>query len=146
MSNDIRHFAINADDVERARRFYEKVFGWRTEPYGPPKFYRIFTGSGSEEPSRSAGGAADPAAHLGLGSLCQGALQGRRELLKGQKMIGFECTIGVEDVDKIAKAVVANGGRIVMEKTTLLGIGDLIFFEDTEGNVAGAMRYDEKAE
>lgn len=141
MNNDIRHFAINADDVERARRFYEKVFGWRTEPYGPPKFYRIFTGSEKE-----GGGKADPAGHIGLGTLSQGALQGRRELLKGQKMIGFECTVGVEDVDKIAKAVVANGGRIVMEKTTLLGIGDLIFFEDTEGNVAGAMRYDEQAQ
>jgi len=144
MSNDIRHFAINADGVERARRFYEKVFGWRTEPYGPPRFFRVFTGNG--KPGGGQGGKKDSAAHIGLGALSQGAIQGRRELLKGQKMIGFECTIGVDDVDKIAKAVVANGGRIVMEKTALLGIGDLIFFEDTEGNVAGAMRYDEGAE
>lgn len=141
MSNDIRHFAINADDVERARRFYEKVFGWRTEPYGPPGYFRLFTG-----PKEAAGTQPAPSAQFGLGSLTHGGLQGRRELLPGQKMIGFECTIGVEDVDKVAKAVVANGGRIVMEKMTLLGVGDLIFFEDTEGNVAGAMRYDEKAE
>src|SRR6185295_9059095 len=127
MSHDIRHFAINADDVERARRFYEKVFGWRSEPYGPPRFFRVFTGDGKPVPE----GRKDPAGHIGLGSLSQGAIQGRRELLPGQKTIAFECTIGVDDVDKIAKAVVENGGRIVMEKTTLLGIGDLIFFEDT---------------
>src|SRR6185436_18301897 len=108
MSNDIRHFAINADDVERARRFYEKVFGWRSEPYGPPRFFRVFSGDGP--PGREA---KDPAAHIGLGTLSQGAIQGRRELLPGQKMIGFECTIGVDDVDKVAKAVVENGGRIV---------------------------------
>jgi len=29
---------------------------------------------------------------------------------------------------------------------TLAGIGRLLFFEDTEGNLAGAMQYDEKAE
>ena len=66
--------------------------------------------------------------------------------LAGQRMVGYECTIGVDDVDKVAEAVRANGGRMVMEKTTLPGVGDLIFFEDTEGNVAGAMRYDTSAE
>jgi predicted enzyme related to lactoylglutathione lyase len=61
-------------------------------------------------------------------------------------MVGYECTIGVVDVDKVTQAVRDNGGRIVMEKTTIVGVGDLIFFQDTEGNVAGAMRYDPSAE
>jgi predicted enzyme related to lactoylglutathione lyase len=125
MGNDLRHFAINADDVTRARRFYEQVFGWSIEPWGPPKFFLITTTPG--EPVR-------------------GALQGRREIVAGQRMHGFECTISVPDVDKVAKAVRDNGGRIIMEKTTLAGVGDLIFFQDTEGNVAGAMRYDANAE
>ena len=25
---NVAHFAINADDVARAKRFYERVFGW----------------------------------------------------------------------------------------------------------------------
>jgi uncharacterized protein len=127
MANNVNFFAINADDVPRARKFYEAVFGWSFEPWGPPGFYLIETGREKMTAIR-------------------GALQERRELTRGQKMIGFECTIGVDDVDKIAKAVKANGGRIVMEKTTLMGVGDLIFFEDPEGNVAGAMRYDPNAE
>jgi predicted enzyme related to lactoylglutathione lyase len=125
MENDLKHFAINADDVARARRFYEKVFGWRIEPWGPPEFFQIATGGKDA---------------------ARGALQRRRELLPGRRMAGYECTIGVADVDKVAKAVEANGGRIVMEKTTIVGVGDLVFFEDTEGNVAGAMRYDSGAE
>ncbi len=36
MGNHIRHFAIHADDVERARNFYAAVFDWRFEPWGPP--------------------------------------------------------------------------------------------------------------
>jgi predicted enzyme related to lactoylglutathione lyase len=48
----------------------------------------------------------------------------------------------VEDVDAIAKAVAANGGRLTMEKASIPTVGDLIYFEDTEGNVVGAMKYD----
>ena len=48
MPNNSRFFAINADDVPRARKFYETVFGWSFEPWGPPGFYLIETG---KEPS-----------------------------------------------------------------------------------------------
>lgn len=118
---NVRHFAINADDVPRARRFYEQVFGWRFEPWGPPGFFMIATGDETPGP--------------------RGSLQGRRELVPGRRTTGFECTIAVDDVDEVAAAVVANGGRILMEKATIPGVGDLIWFEDSEGNVAGAMRY-----
>ncbi len=31
MANQIRHFDISCDDIERAKKFYEAVFGWRIE-------------------------------------------------------------------------------------------------------------------
>lgn len=125
---NVRHFAINADELPRARRFYERVFGWRFEPWGPPGFFMIDAGDKS------------PSAAIG-------SLQQRRELVPGKRMTGYECTIAVEDdVEKVAAAVKANGGRVVMEKATIPGVGDLIFFEDPEGNLAGAMRYDPNAD
>ena len=42
MAATFRHFAINADDVQRAKRFYETLFGWKFTPYGPPNFYQIW--------------------------------------------------------------------------------------------------------
>jgi predicted enzyme related to lactoylglutathione lyase len=123
MPNNLRHFAITADDVERARRFYEAVFGWRFEAWGPPGFYLIATGT-AEDPG------------------VQGALQGRREPLSGVGMSGFECSIGVDDVDDIHAKVLAHGGKITMERFRIEGVGDLIFLEDTEGNRVGAMQYD----
>ncbi len=122
---NVRHFSINADDLPRARRFYEQVFGWTFQPWGPPGFFMIATGESDGRPL--------------------GSLQGRRELAPGRRMNGFECTIAVDDVDVVAAAVVAGGGRILMEKATIPGVGDLIFFEDPEGNIAGAMRYDVRA-
>jgi predicted enzyme related to lactoylglutathione lyase len=127
MPHNIRHFSINADDVARARRFYEKVFGWKFQPWGPPDFFLIQTGD-----EKDAG--------------IQGSLQGRRELVKGQRINGFECTVSVDDVDAIAKSVEANGGQVIMPKVTIPQVGRLIFFEDPEGNVAGAMHYDAEAE
>jgi uncharacterized protein len=117
MSSDIAHLAINADDVDAARRFYAAVFGWSFEPWGPPGFFRMDRGSGPVV-----------------------ALQQRRDL-GGVRLTGFECTIAVPDVDVVADAAAAHGGRVVMQPTTISGVGDLIFFADPSGNIAGAMRY-----
>ena len=36
----------------------------------------------------------------------------------------------------------ANGGRILMPPYRIEGVGELIYFEDTEGNFVGAMQYE----
>lgn len=119
MPATLRHFAINADDVPRAKAFYEKAFGWTFTPWGPPGFYQ----------TRSTGDG-----HMG-------ALHGRRDL-GGQKMPGMEISFGVEDIDVTIAAIEAHGGKIVMSPFRIEGVGRLIFFQDTEGNIAGAMQYE----
>lgn len=118
MTGKLRHFAINADDTPRAQRFYEAVFGWTFTPWGPPGFYQL----------------------KDAGDGLIGALQGRRDI-GGQKMPGMEITFGVEDIAATVAAIEANGGAIVMPPFTIEGVGELIFFKDSEGNVAGAMQY-----
>jgi predicted enzyme related to lactoylglutathione lyase len=118
MPNNIGRFAINADDVQRARDFYEKVFGWKFEPWGPPNFYLVETGS---EQVRAVGG----------------LLQERRELVPDGRMIGFECTIGVQDIDETIRAIESNGGKMVTEKFLIPSVVTVAYFQDTEGNVAG---------
>jgi len=123
-NNTLAHFSINADDCDRARAFYSAVFGWKFSAWGPPKFYQI------EAP----------------GSNVLGALQGRRELVKGTRTVGFECSFGVPSIDACEKAVKANGGKVVLERSVIVGVGTLMFFQDPEGNVFGAMQYDAAAE
>ena len=120
MPNDLAHFAIHADDCQRAKTFYETVFQWTFEPWGPPNFWLITTSKDAP---------------------LNGALQERREPVEGSGMIGFECTIAVEDVEAIAKAVEQHGGTVTMQPLLIEGVGKLIMFADTEGNVAGAMQY-----
>lgn len=127
MANNIAHFDIEADDVERARRFYERVFGWSFEAWGPPDFYMIHTGSAKE-----------PGIH-GSVSKRPAAVSATRGVERVR--IGYECTISVDDLGAIKAAIVANGGKIVLDEYEIVGVGRLIRFEDTEGNVACAMRY-----
>jgi predicted enzyme related to lactoylglutathione lyase len=122
--NTIAHFAINADDVERARAFYGKVFGWKFAAWGPPGFYQIEA----------------------KGSPIRGALQGRRELVKDQRTLGFECTFAVDSIDATERAVRAAGGKVVLDRSIIVGVGTLMFFADLDGNVFGAMQYDAAAE
>jgi uncharacterized protein len=118
----LAHFAINADDVDRARAFYEKVFGWKASAWGPPGFY-LLEGAG-----------------------VRAALQGRRELVAGTRTVTFECTIAVDSIDAAERAVRAAGGTVAMERSVIVGVGTLMFFRDPDGNVFGAMQYDARAE
>ena len=125
MANNVSFFSIQADDVDRARRFYEGVFQWRFEPWGPPGFYLIHTGD-----EQSPG--------------IMGALQKRREPVTGTGMIGYECTMSVDDIDAAIRAVEAQGGSIAMAKFQIPTVGTGCYFHDTEGNLAGAMQYEQK--
>jgi len=127
MANNVDFFAINADEVPRARKFYESVFGWSFEPWGPPNFYLIETGSTTRI------------------APVQGALQERRELARGQRMIGFECTISVQNIDQTIRAIEANGGRIAAPKFHIPTVGTVAYFFDTEGNVAGIIQQEPNA-
>ncbi len=117
MSAPISHFAINADDVSTTRRFYERLLGWSFTPWGPPGFF-----------------------HIDTGSTLRGALQQRRDL-GGVRVTGFECTVSVPDVSRVASDVQAAGGRLVAEAMTIEGVGELIWLADPAGNIVGAMEY-----
>ena len=117
MPNKLAHFAIEADDVNRAKRFYERVFGWSFEPWGPPDFYLIH----------------DAGVH--------GSLQKRSQpLANGRK--GFECSFAVDELDASMKAIEQAGGRLVGPPHAIPTVGKLIQFADTEGNEAVIIQYE----
>ena len=127
MANHLAHFAIAADDVERAKRFYERVFGWRIEAWGPPDFYIIE--ADGDRPSGSIAKRSD---------LIAARRQSPKDTGRG---IGWECTIAIDDIAAIKTAIIKQGGKIVHDEFEIVSVGTLIRFEDTEGNIACAMKY-----
>lgn len=119
MTAVLRHFAINADDVTRARGFYERAFNWTWTPWGPPDFFQTRT----------------------AGRSLMGALQARRSI-GGHTMPDIELSFGVDDLDATCARLTAAGGDLIMDPFTIQGIGRLVFFRDSEGNIAGLMQYE----
>ena len=72
----------------------------------------------------------------------QGLLHKRQEPRGAGGPNCFECTIAVDDLDAVTTAVARHGGRIIMEKAPIPTVGVLTKFEDTEGNILGAMAYE----
>jgi len=118
MKHNLTHFAIFTEDQERAQAFYNKVFSWDFNSYGAPGFSQVNND----------------------GQLI-GAMQDRKYQMTSEKVIGFECTIQVTDIDEITKLVTEAGGEILLPKAEIPGVGWLIKFKDTEGNVVCAMQY-----
>jgi len=54
----------------------------------------------------------------------------------------MECSFGVEDIDATQAAIEKLGGKVIMPKVVIPTVGPLIFLQDPEGNLAGAMQYD----
>ena len=123
MPSNLASFAIHVDDVDRARKFYEAVFGWTFEPWGPPGFYLIHTGDDASP---------------GI----QGLMHTRQVPRTGTGLNGFEPSFSVDDVDAVLERVVANGGTVTMPKAVIPTVGALVRFLDTEGNDVGAMHYE----
>jgi predicted enzyme related to lactoylglutathione lyase len=123
MANSVVHFEIFASDVERARKFYERVFGWSFEVAGGPDFYLISTGATSD------------------GGLTQGLIAKRRGPAAEGSLNSFRCTISVRSIAESVAAIQAAGGTIRGSMADIPHVGKVVEFADTEGNIACAMQY-----
>lgn len=125
MSNRVIHFEIQADDVERAKDFYEKTFGWEIEKVmdadkGGMDYWSLRTGN-MDEPGISGGMYHRPT---------------------DRKINTYDCTISVKDIDKAINDVLKYGGKIRQPKGQIPGVGWFAGCLDTEGNVFGIMQPD----
>jgi predicted enzyme related to lactoylglutathione lyase len=123
MANSIVHFEVFASDVERAREFYENVFGWTFEAGGPPDFYLIATGPES-----------DPGLRQGLiakrsGPAAQGPLN------------AFRVTISVKSVADTKSLVEKAGGKVRSAVIDIPQVGKVLEIADTEDNVVCILQY-----
>ncbi|MHA2394204.1 MAG: VOC family protein [Promethearchaeota archaeon] len=115
------HFEINADDIERAKNFYEQVFEWKIEKWEGGEYWVIQAGKEDE------GG-------------INGGLQKREEAT--DQIFNY---ISVSSVEDAKSKVEKNGGTIASPKITVPSVGYFYMFKDTEGNKLGIMQEDENA-
>lgn len=116
------HFEVPVDDPDRAIAFYSKIFGWKfTKWDGPSDYWLISTGD-PKEPG------------------IDGGLLRRRD--PAQPCVN---TMNVADLDELTKTVEGSGGKCVVPKMPIPGVGWLAYFKDPDGNMFGMMQPDSSA-
>ncbi len=104
-------FEIPADKVERAKSFYGKLFGWKIKKFPGLKmdYWHIDTGGGDQTPD--------------------GGMMKRQ--MPGHTITNY---IHVASVDQSAAKARKLGGKIIVPKTAVPGMGYFVVCQDTEKN------------
>lgn len=106
------HFEIPTDDLERAKKFYAELFGWKIERYpGPMEYWMITTTNEKGEKA------------------VDGGMMQRQN--PQQPITNY---IGIPSIDEYAVKVEKLGGKVVVPKMAVPGIGYFAVCLDTENN------------
>ena len=112
------HFELAVDDSSRAIAFYQNVFGWKAAQWGDEPYWMLTTGEAGQP---------------GI----DGAFTSPRE--------NWPALVNILDVasaDDTTAAIEANGGKVVVPKMPIPGVGYVAYCQDTEGNIFGIMQDD----
>lgn len=121
MNNRVTHFEIPCDNPEKTINFFRTVFGWSFQQFGKEDYWIAVTG--------------DPQTP-GI----NGAIMKKRD--PKQPIVN---TIQVEKLEDAAKNIEKNGGKIVVPKMPVPGVGWLAYFTDPDGNIHGIWQADTSA-
>lgn len=119
----ITHFIVPVEDIERTKKFYAGLFGWKIEKLpGPVEYYEITT--------------ATPSGGRGLGG-------GMTKRENPQETITNY--IDVPSIDEYIAETEKLGGKVVMPKTAVPNTGYVAVCLDTENNTFGLWETDKNA-
>ena len=119
LDHTIIHFEIPASDVEKVKKFYVDLFGWKIEKTPNMEYYMVET-----VPMDEKGNLLRPGINGGL----------YKRDSPQQQALNY---INVESVEEYSKKVADLGGQIVVKKTEIPGMGWFAIAVDPEGNVFG---------
>ncbi|MDQ4057427.1 MAG: VOC family protein [Thermoproteota archaeon] len=125
----IVHFDIPADDVERSKKFYTDLFGWKIERWSQ-------SGTGDSDIEYWMITTTDDKGNKALG----GGMMKRQG--PNQPIINY---IDVKSVDEYSSKVQQLGGKVHVPKMAVPGMGYLAICLDTENNAFGIWETNESA-
>jgi predicted enzyme related to lactoylglutathione lyase len=119
----IVHFEIPTDDLQRAKTFYNELFGWKIERFPGPMEYWIITTTDADG-----------------NKALEGGMMARQH--PEHQITNY---IDVPSVDEHSAKVQQLGGKVVVPKTPVPGIGYFAVCLDTENNTFALWETDDKA-
>jgi uncharacterized protein len=120
MMDKVVHFEITADSPERAKKFYEQVFGWKIASAPGMDYHMVMTGEVDENRMHKEKG------------VINGGMMKRMPEIRNPVI-----TIAVASIDESLKKLSTMGGKVVKGKSKVGDMGHSAYFRDTEGNILG---------
>lgn len=130
--NKVQHFEIPADDLARARKFYEGAFGWKTQVWPMPgmEYVGLHTGPVDEKNMWKEPG------FINGGMFKRGGMF---------PITGPTVAVIVPDLKEALEKVKAGGGTLVTDIMPIGEMGLYAYVKDTEGNIIGVWQDLKKA-
>jgi predicted enzyme related to lactoylglutathione lyase len=118
--NEIVHFEIPVDNLDRAQKFYKPTFGWQLN-YVKEMDYTIIQTTEVDEKNMPKK---------------PGSINGG--MMKRSKNVNAPVvTISVASIDDALAKIEKNGGKAIGKKMEVENMGWSAYFKDPEGNVIG---------
>ena len=135
----IVHFEIPVDDVDRAKKFYNDLFGWKIEK---------ISGSTEDNSSKLTSAATGQPIEYWIittmddkGNKAVGAGMMKRQMPEHH----ITNYIGVDSVDEYSSKIEKLGGKVFAPKHAVPGMGYFALCSDTENNVFAIWETNESA-
>ena len=113
MGQPVVHWELWSEDPDRISNFYKQVFDWQIRNIPEMNYHMVETG--------------------GKGGINGGIMTPQAGPWPGKLAL----YIDVDDLDAYAAKIKAAGGKIVVDKMDVPGVGQLSLFEDPDGRVLG---------
>ena len=122
MNNRVVHFEIPCNDPQKTMDFFSQVFGWTFQQFGTEEYWLAITGNEKDH---------------GI----NGGIMKKRD---PQQPLAN--SVNSEDIDGDMKKIELAGGKIVVPKMAIPGVGWLAYFTDPDGNIHSLHQADAKAQ
>jgi predicted enzyme related to lactoylglutathione lyase len=124
------HFEIPSDDIERSKKFYNELFGWKIDKWSGseamPEGMEYWLISTVDDKGNKA---------LGGGMM-------KRQMPQQQGITNY---FDVKSVQEYSAKVEQLGGKVIMPKSPVPGMGYMAVCTDTENNGFGIFEADQTA-
>ena len=128
----IVHFEVPSDNLERTKRFYTELFGWKMEKMQGMGQREYWTFSTSSSDGGGGGNNSNGGDGSGSGTEQRTISGGMMERQMPQEPIMVY--IGVDSVTEYSNKVERLGGKVIKQKTEVPGYGWFAICTDTENN------------
>ena len=125
--NPVTHFEMAGEDLERMKKFYEGVFGWKTQQMGPEMGNYVLANT-------------DETDEKGMLKKTNRINGGFYKKMDDPQMNAPSVVIAVENLENAIEKVKSSGGSILTDIMPIPGIGRYVSIKDTEGNRVGVLQ------